>query len=437
VTHSIPSTAEPEKIQIVIQDFLQERLQPKLDKLKEGDDEKRQQLLEAYKPENWIPDAAHRVQQIQQITHALKYTHPDAKGTNLNKQGNPKAGDLLIGTHTLTECPPDVVGNAAALDVYKFLRLKVDNKTLLSRAIENDPTLQAAFSSDSEKAKEWTTAFANIINSKSDPCSHKLAKQLYWPLENNNYHLIAPLFPTSLVHQVWITIREDRFSEKTKAAREARKAGKKHPHGYREYPNLVIQQYGGTKPQNISQLNSERHGENCLLPSCPPNWKSTSIRPPLNIDSVFDGCFAQRKRVKILVHNLREFLYSLPDDKKNRHICKKRIELVGYLVDEMLIFAAELQDLEANWTQHEDCHLNQEEQCWFDPGRAETDEAFSAIYTWGDWKEAVCKRFANWLNAQLTKTKKPRSFGEDEAKLWQSDLKNELNMLHMEVGSNE
>lgn len=26
----------------------------------------------------------------------------------------------------------------------------------------------------------------------------------------------------------------------------------------REYPNLAVQKFGGTKPQNISQLNSER-----------------------------------------------------------------------------------------------------------------------------------------------------------------------------------
>jgi len=425
------------QIRAVINKFLkEERLQPKLDKLKEGDDEKRQQLLEAHKPENWIPDAAHRAGQIQQITHALKYIHPDAKGTNLNKQGNPEAGNLLIGTHTLAECSPDIVGNAAALDVYKFLRLKVDGKTLLSRAIADDPSLQAAFSSDSEKAKEWATAFANITNSKGDPSSHKLAKQLYWPLGDNNYHLIAPLFPTSLIHQVWTTIRKDRFSEEAKAAREAKRANKEHPHGYREYPNLVIQKYGGTKPQNISQLNSERYGENCLLSSCPPNWKSAPIRPPLGVDSVFDGWFNRRARVRELIRILRDYLYSV-QHVNNIRIRDKRAELVAYLVDEMLIFAAELQDLDANWTQHEDCRLNSDEQCWFDPGRTKTDEEFSLTYTWGGWKEAVCKRFSNWLNAQLTPTKKPLPFGEDEAVKWQTDLNKELQMLRMEVDSYE
>jgi len=89
------SDAEAGQLRVVIQDFLQERLQPKLDKLKEGEDEKRQKLLEAHQLQTWIADAAHRVGQIQQVTHALKYIHPEAKGTNINAPGNPDAGEYL------------------------------------------------------------------------------------------------------------------------------------------------------------------------------------------------------------------------------------------------------------------------------------------------------------------------------------------------------
>jgi len=433
-----PSTSEVEQLQTTIQNFLQERLQPKLDKLKEDEIEKRQQLIEAYKPENWIPDAARRAGQIQQITHALKYVHPDAKGTNLNSQGNTEAGELLIGTHTLAgQAGPDVVGNAAALDVYKFLRLEVNGKNLLSRAIENDPELQQAFSANDVQATEWMSAFASVINSKSGVASHKLAKQLFWPMEDGNYHLLSPLFPSSLVHEVWGTIRQDRFSEEAKAAREARRADKEHHHGYCEYPMMVIQQFGGTKPQNISQLNSERYGENYLLPSLPPQWNSEPIKPPLRVESVFDGWFGRRPRVRELVRILRDFLYSLREEDNNMRIRKKRIELVGYIVDEMLLFAAELQELEGSWTLLEECCLNMDEQCWFNPARAETDPYFSATYTWGDWNEAVCKRFANWLNAQLLRQKKALPFGEDEAGRWEADLDKALGMLRMEVGSYE
>jgi len=330
-----------------------------------------------------------------------------------------------------------VVGNAAALDVYKFLRLDVAGKTLLARAVESDPALRQVFSADEAQAVAWMAAFANITQSKGEPASHKMAKQLYWPMESGSYNLLAPLFPTSLVHQVWSIIREDRFSEQAKAAREARKVKKMHPHGFSEYPNLVVQQFGGTKPQNISQLNSERYGENYLLSSCPPSWKSDLIKPPLRVESIFDGWFGRRPRVKRLIAILRDYLYSLPADKTNVAMRNKRAELVGYIVDELLLFAAELRELDEAWSQHDECKLNEDEACWLNPGRAEIDPEFSRIYTWGDWQENICKRFANWLNAQLTKKKNSLPFDDASAKQWQADLEKELRLLRQEVNSYE
>lgn len=426
------------QIRELINGFLQERLQPKLDKLKEGDEEKRQELLEAHHPQNWIANAAHRVGQIQQVTHALKYIHPEAKGTNLNSPGNPQADERLVGSHTISgQCTPDVVGNAAALDVYKFLRLQVGGKTLLRLAAENDMALQAAFSKDAEQATAWMESFATLTESKGIPASHKMAKQVYWPLNDEGYHLLAPLFPTSLVHQIWETIRTDRFSDESKAARDARRKNEQHAQGYREYPNIVVQQFGGTKPQNISQLNSERYGENYLLPSLPPVWRSDPIKVPLRVESVFDGWFGRRNQVKYLVRTLRDFLYSVKDAKGNVRIRNKRKELVDSLIDELLLFSTELQELEENWTLHEACKLNIDEQCWLNPSRKDIDPEFSATYTFGDWRDAVCKRFANWLNARLTDTKKPLPFGENEAREWRSVLSKEIVTLRMELESHE
>ena len=425
------------QIRAVIAGFLQERLKSKLDDLKEGDEEKRQALLETHVPEIWIADAARRVGWIQQVTHALKYIHPDAKGTNINTPGNREAGEMLVGTHTCNEqCHPDVVGDAKALDVYKFLRLDVNGKSLLTNAVEKDSALQEAFTKNSELGKAWIKSFAALTESKGNPSSHKLAKQLYWPLENGNYHLLAPLFPTSLVHHVHGIIQEDRFSEQADAARKAEKNNESHPHGYREYLNMVVQKFGGANKQNISQFNSERNGGVHLLPSIPPNWKSEAIKPPLRVESVFDGWFGRRSRVKELMRILREFLYRV-QDVNNMHVRNKRIELVGYVVDELLSFAAELRDIEESWTLQKECKLNINEQCWLNSYRTHDDEEFRKTYVWGDWKEAVCKRFANWLNAGLSDPKNPLPFGDAAAGQWQSDLDKALRMLHLEVESYE
>jgi CRISPR-associated protein Csy1 len=422
-------------IKAIINQFLQERLQPKLDKLGESENEKRQKVLDAYRPETWIANAAQRVNQIQQVTHAIKYTHPDAKGTSLNSQGNAAAGQTLIGTHTLNSSATlDVVGNAAALDIYKFLCLDVGGKTLLNLACELAPALGASFSSDAEDARTWMAAFARLTEPKGQPSSHKLAKQLYWPLRNGEYHLLAPLFPTTLVHCVFNGIREDRISEVAEAARNAHKNKQTHHHGYREYPNFAIQNFGGTKPQNISQLNSERHGENYLLASVPPVWNRSLINPPLKVESIFSRWLNRTQHIYHLTRKLRHFL-AKAQPANNISIRNKRAELVALIRDEVMQTAACLQDLSPSWSQHEDCQLNADERNWLDPWRGREDKVFAAERAATDWQDAICHRFGNWLNARLNVDKTP--MGDPEHAEWSGQLKKELRMMHEELDFNE
>jgi CRISPR-associated protein Csy1 len=114
-----------------IERFLQARRDTKLDKLA-PDDPKRDELIAQFTPEAWIDDAARRVGQIQAVTHSLKATHPDARGTSLYQQPDQLPGRAEVGSHVLgQDFAGDVVGNAAALDVYKFLRVTVENRSLL------------------------------------------------------------------------------------------------------------------------------------------------------------------------------------------------------------------------------------------------------------------------------------------------------------------
>lgn len=428
-------------IKAVIAQFLTDRLQAKLEKVAENGSEQRATLLAAYAPKTWIADAARRVGQIQQVTHAIKYTHPDARGSSLYSVGNQHARDSEIGTHTLgAALVGDVVGNAAALDVYKFLDLRVGEQSILALALCNHPFLAAALSDNAEEAQAWISAFATLAQATGDAASHKLARQVYWPLDDGDYHLLAPLFPTSLVHVLWKTVRENRFSDEAKAAREAKKAGIAHPHGFREYPEIAIQRFGGTKPQNISQLNSERYGENYLLPSLPPNWQSSTIRLPFTVNSVFDRIFSNRPRVRELVRSLRGFLESVVDY-NNLAIREKRAELTAHLCDEALLYAAELRDaveigdLAAGWTLDERCQLNRAEQLWLDPLRGEDDPDFASEYLRDEWPDEVCRRFGNWLNARLTTDKLLMS--AVEAEHWRGVLEKEMRLLHREIADHE
>ncbi|MBV7619371.1 hypothetical protein KVQ86_24795, partial [Escherichia coli] len=89
----------------------------------------------------------------------------------------------------------------------------------------------------------------------------------------------------------------------SKAVREARFKKIHHAHESREYPNLLVQNFGGSKPQNISQLNSDRRGSMWLLPSIPPTWKGQQIELPKR-GSVFTAYLSNRKDIKPLLHKI-------------------------------------------------------------------------------------------------------------------------------------
>lgn len=410
-----------------IERFLKERLDAKLDKLP-ADDPKRADLIAQHVPETWLADAARRVAQIQIVTHTLKPIHPDARGTSLFCTPSELPAHLEVGSHVLgQDFSSDVVGNAAALDVFKLLKVEADGRPLLASMQDGDPDLLAALSDDADRATEWLEAFTGITAPRSAiPSSHTLAKQLYWlagedPAADDEYHLLAPLYSSTLAHTVFQTINEDRFGEAGKLARQARYAQRDHDTGYHEYPDLAVQKFGGTKPQNISQLNSERGGNNYLLGSRPPKWKTRALKAPLFADSVFPR-FGRIPEVRNTVRVLRDFLESDPPPTMETR--NHRDALLDRLIDELVDFAHPLQAyLPAGWTRDASCRLAEAERLWLDPGRAEVDDSsdtdFGAAWQRMDWPAEIGRRFGNWLNHELGHA---LPLGDVEGRHWRDEL---------------
>lgn len=388
----------------VIEDYLAVRREAKLEKLK-PDDLKHEEVHAQFELHTWLADAARRVSQIQAATHTLKAIHPDARGTNLYCQPNTLTDCGLIGSHLLenTYCS-DVIGNAAALDVNKFLTLEYQGKTLLNWMQENEEAVISAFHVDDvDMARQWMHAFLKLTRRPDKNSSHTLAKQLYWmvgddPLDDAQFHLLAPLYASSLAHSVYTTIQEHRFGDEAKTAREAKKQNVFCKHILHEYPNVAVQKMGGSKPQNISQLNSERKGVNSLLPSCPPLWHSLPIKPLHGVASVFER-FGRQKDIRILTQELRTFLESNPES--NQATRDRRDDLLDRILVKLLQYVENFRALPPGWSADVRCRLVEAEQCWLDPKRAVHDADFAATWLRPDWVDEVRRRFGNWLNAML------------------------------------
>lgn len=423
-----PDTGGKAGYRAAISAFLQERLQAKLDKLK-PDDPQRDAVIASFAHDVWLTSAAKRVEQIQAVTHSLKPIHPDARGTNLYVEPRTLPPLAELGSHALGErFVGDVVGNAAALDVYKMLKLEVNGRSLLTALLAQDADALAALHTDPAQAQALRDAFVSLTQPRAEgPSSHTLAKQLYWltgtdACDDAHYTLLAPLYATSLAHAVHAQVQEDRFGEANKAARQARRERKMHDGVFHDYPGLAVQNMGGTKPQNISQLNSERRGMNYLLSSLPPKWKVNAQRFPTHADSVFTRYFDSRPLVRQTVKTLRRYLESNPNPVKDTRDHRK--ELVDVLVDEMVNMAAELQHaLPPGWTLDDPrfSALNEDEQTWLDALRAELPEEDDFANRWlaMEWPDAIGTRFGNWLNARL---EGKLSFSDIEFRAWKKEL---------------
>lgn len=385
----------------------------------------RRDLELRYEPKAWLTDAAKRAGQINLVTHAAKFTHGDSKSSSIYSEAVAQEGYLC--TAALSGLEPDAVGNAAALDVAKLLQTRVNGgDSLLASLKRGDHAALATFTDDANQLSEWIAGFSRALTS-GEPASHKLAKQGYFPA-GENYHLLSPLFATSLVHAMHQKMIAFRFGDDVKAIWKARREKTWHPIPLTLFPDSAEIHFGGTKPQNISYLNSVRGGRSWLLSCQPPQWKKTE-KPPTTLHSIFTsgGQFDRRANstVQLLVS-----LLTRTGDYTNVRIREARDEYIDALIDLLFVVASELQrDTWQNWTLS--CErLVSHQQLWLDPWRTKTDEAFRLERDKDDWQVSVATDFALWLNARLSKALK--DVGYVEQREWQTRERLRSNLREME-----
>ncbi|WP_386069554.1 type I-F CRISPR-associated protein Csy1 [Tahibacter sp. UC22_41] len=362
----------------------------------------------------WLADAARRVAQIQAVTHVLKATHPDARGSSLHVRPSQLHPHAEVGSHALgDDFAEDIVGNAAALDVFKFLKLDVDGRRLFDWMQDGDPDLLRALHADAAVAAEWAGAFCGLVRGATQLVSHEKGKQLYWLVggdaaDDAGYQLLQPLFSSSLAHAVHADVQGARFGDANKEARQAFRSRKPFDGVYRDYRGLAVRKLGGTKPQNVSQLNSERGGVNYLFASLPPRWDRDRTQTLMGLETVLDR-FAWFEGVRPQIRTLAEFLLSDPPDTMATRTRREALERA--LVQQLSLYAASvLARMEPGWTRDPACKLPMREKLWLDPertllplreGHEKDDQAFNDAYDFGDWSDQVAESFAQWVNQQL------------------------------------
>jgi len=245
---------------------------------------------EVFSLEVWLPNASKRAGQISMATHPCTFSHPSAR-KNKNGYVTSIIADMAQRNDGFfrsgnVEVQSDALGNAAALDVHKFLNLLMpDAKTVLEH-IQNDSALAQSLLNIKRRSYEvLKSEFLEMIDSSNESVTSFKIKQVYFPVDDG-YHQLSILTNSGMVYELRKRLNVIRFGadekakEELKELRECRRNGKYHEKAYRDIFELTVIGYGGTKPQNISVLNSQNGGKAQLLYSMPPELKSQNIRFP-------------------------------------------------------------------------------------------------------------------------------------------------------------
>lgn len=370
--------------------FLNERKELWLkDRIKKAENESviaelQQQAKDKFSLNEWLPDAAKRVTQLSMVSHPSKFSHPSAKTSSVIANVEQRNDGYLRSGNV--EYSLDVFGNAAAMDVFKFLSLPLNEElSVLDGFEENDQGLKNLIADAKLNFETLSVEFLKIKATDNSIRTDHLVKQVYFPVSEANYHLLSILTPSGLITRLKQSIDVMRFSEETKQAKESRKKNEHHEVGYSDIFGLTVTAYGGTQPQNVSVLNSQNAGRAYLLSSCPPVFENRNIKLP-NQD-FFQQCLYWKK-FSSEFESLQKYVTEI----NNQHTRKKIKKILRKMVENILFIAFCVRKNEKGWSKKEHYQsLVLKQKIWLD------DAYLDVRQTENEWRDEIARRTAKWI----------------------------------------
>lgn len=383
-----------------IENFLSERKAARIKKnLKPGisDQERRAIELEAtefFRLDNWLPDAAKRAGWLSMLSHPGKFTHPSAKTSAIIAEAQPKPDGFLRTGNADTDL--DVLGNAAALDVHKFLSLTLtDGQTVLAHLEQTSAAIQTQFELSTLPFSELQQGLLAIKQSSDTAKTSEKIKQVYFPV-GDGYHLLSILTPSGLMFKLKEAINVLRFSDEAKQAREDRRHQVHNEQGFAELYNLSVIGFGGTKPQNISVLNNQNGGTAYLLPSLPPQLETRAIQPPKT------GFFSDSLYYKHYQDSFKALHRLLMVNHNTIDIRDGRDYWISSIAEQIIEKVWQFRQLPPGWSDATNLPLAQ--KIWLDAAYNEQRENQDA------WLDEIIRAIADWFYIAYEKT-----VGKDKA----------------------
>ena len=368
---------------------------------------------------HWLPNAANRAGQMSISTHPCTLSHPSSRK---NKNGyassiiakSEKHNDGFLRSGNL-DVAADALGNAAALDVYKFLTLEMADGQNLIQHLEQDSKLALSFfilENDNETPNYQTLkqGFLAMTNASAESVTSSKIKQVYFPLaevdaaqtgdseknEYSQYHQLSILTASGILFELRKRLDAIRFGDAIKNAREKKKTNQEHQ-GFKEIYDLTTIGYGGTKPQNISVLNNQNGGKAHIFLSMPPALKKRDIHFPHTDFFVQCLSYFQCKTQFFALHKL----YS--QDSNNMHIRAQRDEYYQSVVDRIIEKMWQVRSVAIEQFNQKNSQLLVAQQTWL------CDQNKDLRETNDDWLDVICDSITTFLFHGYEKTLKQKA----------------------------
>ncbi|QGW03907.1 type I-F CRISPR-associated protein Csy1 [Proteus terrae subsp. cibarius] len=376
-----------------------------------------------FEPKNWLSNKAKLAKQITIATHAPKYLNSDAKASGIYLDKFEILDNRYLVTQHIPKKSIDFIGNAAVLDVATFLKMEVKGESLIDQLNANHINALKIFTDDPDLLDLWKNGFKQAFYDEN-VSAHTLSKQVYFLInkEKKEYHLLCPLYSSALSQELYFKIRQSRYGD-SKEIRDAYKKGLYDERSNVYFLETAVQMFGGSKPQNISQLNSERHGQGFLLNCAPPTYQA-QIKPPLHSLSIFNRQFSFQTNA--LIREFKAFLAGLTEKDRNFKTRYQRdYHYVKPLIDSLLNFIAEIQSIPncSGWSNSPECKMKRAHQLLLDIDNP--DLVFQREREQGDWLESVANDFSLWLLRKL-ENKQVYVLGDVEHRYFKKLCLNEL-----------
>lgn len=339
---------------------------------------------------NWLNKAV-RSASHSITTHPSTYTHSKAKTTSVYFQQEQKNNGYLSTNNIRIKQDIDASGNAATdsivIETFMFLTILLeDGKTVWQHFDESSKEVLSFVEKYNQDFNQIKLKFKKIFFDSNLAKTSELVKQVYLPIENNSYHLLSILTPSISITELLRRIDSLQFSEETKQARGLRRENKYHASGFEEYLNLTEIGFGGSKPQNISVLNSQNAGRAYLLPSIPPTLERRQIRLPNR------NFFKQNLYGKSYLAAFTKLHKFMKDDINNIHVRNAIKNIIQYIFEQILFVALKVRQTQPGWSTGEGYQkLSLNQKIWLDDfykqQRSEQNE----------WKDFIIKQIVVWF----------------------------------------